>query len=147
MSEEPESGRKDGRGRPFGFKLSDDTKDKIRQKRIGQHHTKETKDKISISLSKYFRSQDPLDDNLNRDYKNTEEARKWIDSNTDDINSSEDVLTSRRIIYLSQVEQPFGSDINRVSSHNMTPEFLLLLKEELIEMGMIDEAGLIFDIL
>ena len=38
------------RGRPIGHKLSETTKEKIRQKRLGTSHTKETKDKISKSL-------------------------------------------------------------------------------------------------
>jgi len=40
------------RGRPEGHKLSQESKDKIRDGRLGKRHTQETRDKISMSLSK-----------------------------------------------------------------------------------------------
>jgi hypothetical protein len=42
------------RGRPFGYKLSDESKQKISESKIGQTHDLDTKDKISASLKRYF---------------------------------------------------------------------------------------------
>ena len=36
---------KNRQGRPLGFKLSEESKNKIRQSRIGKRHTQETKNK------------------------------------------------------------------------------------------------------
>jgi hypothetical protein len=44
------------RGRPLGFKLSEESKDKIRESRTGQEHAVQTKRKISKSLKRYFRT-------------------------------------------------------------------------------------------
>lgn len=44
------------RGRPFGHKLSEESKNKIRQSRLGQDHSDKTRVKISKSLNKYFNS-------------------------------------------------------------------------------------------
>jgi len=44
------------RGRPMGYQLSKESKDKISKSRTGQFHSQKTKDKISKSLKKYFRT-------------------------------------------------------------------------------------------
>ena len=46
------------RGRPQGYKLSEESKDKIRQSRIGQIHDNEIKIKISNSLKRYFKTEE-----------------------------------------------------------------------------------------
>ena len=141
MSEETNTKRQQGRrGRPLGFRLSSETKEKIRQKRTGTLHTEETKNKISKSLSAYFRKKDPLTNTLEYDYRfSSSEVCGWIGTHSNSINSCDDVLTNKRIIYLSQIEQAFGEDIERFFSHNMTPEFILLLKEEMIAQGLLTE--------
>lgn len=148
MSEETANKTQGRRGRPLGFKLSSETKEKIRVKRTGTFHTEETKEKISKSLSAYFRRKDPLTDSLERDYRYfSREACSWIDTYSNSINDCEDVLTNKRIVYLSQMEQAFGDDIEKFFSHNMTPEFILLLKEELISKGLITEMEFINSVL
>jgi len=44
------------RGRPLGYKLSAESKDKIRKSRIGTTHSDGTKNKISKSLKAYFKT-------------------------------------------------------------------------------------------
>lgn len=149
MSEETDTKQQRGRrGRPLGYKLSRESREKIRQKRLGVRHTEETKEKISKSLSAYFKSRDPLTSTLEYDYRySSSEVCGWIDSHSNSINACEGVLTNRRIVYLSQMEQAFGEDIERFFSHNMTPEFILLLKEELISKGLITEMEFINSVL
>lgn len=127
------------RGRPLGLKLSEETKDKIRHKRIGKAHTEKTKDKISESMHKHFKSRDLLTESLAYDYRfSTEEVLCWIDNNEESINNCEEVLTNKRISYANQIEQPVGVNIDQFFGHNMTPEFILLLKEELLANGLED---------
>jgi hypothetical protein len=44
------------RGRPVGYQLSEESKDKIRNGRMGTRHSQKTRDKISKSLKKYFKT-------------------------------------------------------------------------------------------
>jgi len=122
------------RGRPFGHRLNDNTKDKIRQHRLGTHHDQETKDKISKSLSEYFKKRDSFSRSINQEYSEiSSEATEWIDENSDELDKEADILTERRLMYSRQLEISLGHEIEVLFGHNATPEFLLLLKEELIE--------------
>jgi conjugal transfer/entry exclusion protein len=44
------------RGRPLGFKLSEESKAKISKSKTGQLHDEETKEKISDSVRAYFQT-------------------------------------------------------------------------------------------
>lgn len=148
MSEDTVYKKQGRRGRPLGFKLSSETKEKIRQKRIGTYHTEETKEKISRSLSDYFKRKDLFTDTLEYDYRfSSNEIYSWIGNHSGCINLCDDVLTNKRIVYLSYIEQSFGDDIERLFSHNMTPEFILLLKEDMISRGLINEIEFIDSVL
>lgn len=137
MDYEDEIGKKVGR--PFGHKLSDKTKDKIRNKRLGTHHTQETKDKISRSLSEYFGKRDSLSASLEHEYSYvSDEAVEWVCNNKEAIDESEYVITEKRLSYLKQMELCMGSDIEYLFGHNSTPEFLLLLKEKLLSTNDTD---------
>lgn len=140
--------KKNSRGRPLGFKLSEETKDKIREKRIGRAHSEETKEKISRSLAAYFKSKDPLTDSLENDYRYfPEEANEWISDNSLSINDIGDVFTNKRLTYVGQqVEICYGEFIQNFS-HNVTPEFLVLLKEELCKLGRTNELDTLFNII
>jgi len=123
-------------GRPYGHRLSEGTKDRIRQKRLGCCHTKETKDKISRSLAAYFRKRDSLSLSLENEYSYvSDEAVDWVCDHREDIDKTEHVMTERRLIYLRQLEICMGSDIEHLFGHNITPELLMILKEELKEEG------------
>ena len=120
------------RGRPFGHRLSEETKDKIRDGRLGTHHSKETKDKISKSLIAYFKKRDSLAASLEHEYSYvSEEAAEWVYDNRDVIDETDCVMTEKRLSYLNQVELCLGNDIESLFGHNTTPEFLLILKEEI----------------
>jgi len=123
---------KRGRGRPKGFKLTEYSKEKIRQYRLGTRHSDETKDKISSSLRDHFKSLDRFSDTMVADYRYQEDVSEWIDDNQDELDDVRHILTNKRMVYVSQMEICKGLDIYDLS-HNATPEFFLLLKEELLE--------------
>jgi len=129
------------RGRPCGYELSDITKEKIRRSRTGTPHSEETRDKISRSLIRYFRKRDPVSKGIEREYRRfPKQAVKWLSEHRSDIDDTEGIMTNKRMIYLSQLEVCYGSDIENFS-HSSTPEFLMLLKEELRNSGMSDELN------
>jgi hypothetical protein len=48
------------RGRPKGYKLSDDSKAKISASKTGQQHKEETKEQIAESVRKYYKTPEGL---------------------------------------------------------------------------------------
>ena len=124
------------RGRPFGYRLDDFTKEKIRNHRLGTHHAQETKDKISRSLTEYFKRKDSFSSSINQEYSEVVEAVDWINENLDGLDEEADILTERRLLYSRQLEISLGHEIEVLFGHSATPEFLLLLKEELTERGV-----------
>ena len=139
---------KNRQGRPLGFKLSEESKNKIRQSRIGKRHTQETKNKISKSRIKYYEEKDKLTDSLHYDYRFYQDgAHDWIDTNKAAINTCNNVLSNKKLSYLNQVERGCGDDIYKLFSHNITPEFVLLLKEELLSKGLLYEIDILNSIL
>jgi len=130
------------RGRPFGHRLSDCTKEKIRQSRIGKKHSEATKNKISRSLLIYFRKKNSLAESIEHEYSYiSEEATDWISENREEIDAKLDssVLTDKRMYYMNQIELNFGSEIEYLFGHNMTPEFLVMIKERLSDVEDLDE--------
>ena len=118
------------RGRPLGFKLSEETKQAISRAKRNQKHTQETKDKISASLLEYFRRKSPLSEEMINTYCRCDDdsmCRWFIESKTE-IDSSDDILTYRSLINANKIEISFGHDIERIS-HNITPELLVMFKE------------------
>jgi hypothetical protein len=127
---------KRGRGRPLGYKLSDHTKEKIRRKRLGTHHTEETKNKISKSLIEYFKKKNSLSTSIEYEYSEiSDEAVDWIYENRDALDRTEHVVTERRLLSIKQLEICLGSDIEELFGHNTTPEFLMMLKEDVQRLG------------
>lgn len=125
------------RGRPLGYKLSEESKHKIRLKRLGTHHTLETKNKISKSLKAYFRRRDSLSRSISNEYlRISDQAVDWIADNKDKIDSIDDVMSTKRLNNLQQLELYFGSEIEDLFGHQMTPEFLLLVKELIENCGL-----------
>ena len=57
MSKKQGNGR---RGRPIGYRLSEESKRAISESKKGQVHKQATKDKISRSLIVYFRKKNPV---------------------------------------------------------------------------------------
>ena len=127
------------RGRPFGYKLTEETKEKIRQKRLGTKHSQRTKNKISKSLSQYFKNRDSLAASLEQEYSYvSEQAANWVYDNRDVINETDHVMTERRMLYLRQLEIAVDRDIENLFGHNVTPEFLMMVREDLQELGCTD---------
>lgn len=125
------------RGRPFGHRLSELSKDRIRRSRIGTKHKQETKDKISKSLSAYFKKRDSLSVSLEYEYTDvSSEAVEWIFNNREDIDESESVMTERRLSYFKQLEISMGHELEQLFGHNNNPEILLMLKQELSDAGI-----------
>ncbi len=125
---------KNPRGRPVGHRLSEETKEKIRIGRLGSNHTTRTKDKISKSLSAYFKKRDSLADSIEQEYNYiSDEAARWIADNREEIDDEEyaTIMTEKRLSYLKQIEICMGSDIEHLFGHNTTPELLLMLKEQI----------------
>jgi len=135
------------RGRPEGFRLSEDSKERIRESRFGRRHSEETKDKISKSLVKYFKEKDPLSDTMRDDYKYFPKSiRRWILNNKEDIDKTENVMTEKKLLFLGKLELCLGSEIDDFS-HNATPEFFVMLKEELTEQGLTNELEILHSLL
>jgi hypothetical protein len=125
------------RGRPYGHRLSEKTKDKIRQKRIGMHHSPETRTKISKALSDFFKKQGSVSTDMLRDYEDFEELVSWIEENSEYLDDEDNIIvTERRLSSFRQLEVSLGkNEIEQLFGHSATPEFLLLLKEELEKLG------------
>lgn len=125
------------RGRPEGYKLSNTSKNKIRQKRLGTHHSRETKNKISKSLKEYFRKKDPLSQSIEQEYSDiSEEAVDWVCENRRELDDEDnDFVSDKKLTHLRQLEISFGADLENLFGHGTTPEFILLLREELEAKG------------
>ncbi len=119
------------RGRPDGHKLSQETKNKIAQSKVGHRHSIETKDKIAAGLVKYFKKKNPLSKELTRMYGDV--AGDWIEENKEEIDAAEDVNTLIRMRAISRVEYPVGPAIEWMAINNVTPELLVLAKEAMEE--------------
>lgn len=125
---------KNPRGRPFGHRLSEKTKEKIRIGRLGSSHTTQTKNKISKSLTMYFKNRDSLADSIEQEYSYiSDEAVAWIVEHQEEIDDDgcAYIMTEKRLSYLKQIELCMGSDIEYLFGHNTTPELLLMLEEEI----------------
>ena len=131
------------RGRPIGYKLNDSTKDKIREKRLGTSHSNATKDKISKSLTAFFRSRESLTDSIYGEYVDySNEISEWFDDNRDDIDESNGlIMTEKRLSNTRTFEICLGHEIEQLFGHNANPEFFLLLKEELEKDGCEEELA------
>ena len=124
------------RGRPLGFRLSEESKRAISESKRGQHHKQETKDKISRSLIYYFRSLNPLSEELNNMYCTMDESIcEWINEFEDELDNTEDVMTLKSLRNARRIEINYGDNIE-FFCHEMTPELIFLFKEACEQRGM-----------
>ena len=126
------------RGRPLGYKLSEETKTAIRCSKVGQKHSQETKDKISKSLLRYFRKKNPLSVEMENSYGNYDEdgyLLEWIEEMREFIDSSEDILTYRSVYNMARYEHSTSVDVESIS-HEVTPELLLMFKQHCLSVGV-----------
>jgi len=125
------------RGRPPGFRMTEESKRSISYSKTGQRHKQTTKDKISKTLMIYFKKLHPLSEEIARKYGRleNEEFNYWIIDNKESIDIVEDVRTERAMRNSRRIELAYGQNIEYFS-HNLTPETLLILKEDLERQGI-----------
>jgi len=101
------------RGRPAGYKMREESKRAISSSKIGQKHKQDTKDKISRTLTIYFRKLHPLSEEITKRYSliNDDALNYWIDSNKDNLDNVEDVRTERSMRNSRKIEIAYGSNI------------------------------------
>ena len=118
------------RGRPLGFRLSEESKRAISVAKTGQLHRAETKDKISRSLIMYFRRKNPISEEITNRYCGSmdDELCDWIQSVGDELDSSMDIMTEKAMYNKCKIEITCGNNIE-FFSHDMNPELLYLFKE------------------
>jgi len=122
------------RGRPIGYRLSEESKRAIAESKKGQFHKQETKDKISKSLIIYFKQFNSLADEITNRYCRTDDdiVCDWANDAREDLDESESVLTRKSMRNKRRMEISFGNDIE-FFSHNLTPETMVILKQLFIE--------------
>ncbi len=146
MSDKEKDNDKKKRGRPIGFKLSEESKKAISEAKIGQRHSQETKDKISKSLILYFKKQHPLSDEIERRYcEMDEDLQEWAESVRSELNDITDVMTKRSMRVTRRIEMNCGNNIEYFG-HHLTPEVILLFKEfcelnNLDPLDVLDKLG------
>lgn len=118
------------RGRPTGFRLSEESRKAISDSKRGQRHTQETKDKISRSLIIYFKKLNPLSDEIEKRYCKMDdfETCDWVQGARDDLNNLDDVRTDRSMRNTRRIELTCGHYIE-FFGHEVTPEVIVLFKE------------------
>lgn len=92
---------KKGRGRPLGFRLTEESKRAISESKKGQKHSEETKRKISKTLMLYFKALHPLSKEFQEEYQDildsNEAIQEWFELVKEELDTSEDILTERAI--------------------------------------------------
>ena len=121
------------KGRPIGYKLSEASKRAISEAKRGQKHKESTKSKISKSLKNYFRRKHPLSDEIANNYCRMSDdiLCSWLHEVSDDLDDCVDVLTQRTLYNKLKIEISYGTNIEDIFSHSITPEILLMYKEHI----------------
>lgn len=125
------------RGRPIGFKLSEESKLAISESKKGQKHKQSTKDKISRSLIIYFKKRNPLSEEIISRYCRVGDdlTCDWVNSIMEELDDLDDILTEKTLRSTIRTEISCGNDIE-LFSHSMTPELLVLFKELCNKIGI-----------
>lgn len=129
--------RQGRRGRPLGYKLSEESKRAISESKKGQKHRPETRDKISKSLIVHFKNKNPLSEELANMYCNFDENGEfndWIEDNCEILDGCDDILTLKSLRNARRIEITLGINIEYFS-HEITPELIVLFKEACEEEG------------
>ncbi len=125
------------RGRPLGLRLSEESKRAISESKMGQRHRQATKDKISKSLTAYFRRLNPLSEEIIETYCRADDDLlcNWINEVREQLDSTENILTTKAMRNSNLMEITCGSNVE-LFSHNLTPELIVIFKEFCEEIGM-----------
>jgi len=134
------------RGRPIGYKLSEESKRAISEAKKGQFHRQETKDKISKSLIVYFRNKNPVSVEMIKYYSrlNKGEACEWLGNSREHIDCCDELVTEKTLRNKQKIEITCGANIE-LFSHSLTPELLVLFKEYATRLGI--TTDLAYDLL
>lgn len=134
-----------GRGRPLGFRLSEESKRAISNSKKGQKHSEETKDKISKTLISYFKHINPLSDELYEQYKDVIDShdiiKQWFNNNRYKYDDTSDIYTEKSLnskrfreisieYNINMEENPYLNDITD------NPELLCEIKELCTKYGL-----------
>lgn len=122
------------RGRPVGYAMSVESRKKSGKTRTGYKQSLETKDKISASVIKYYKKLNPISDEMLKYYIEIgagAEALRFLISNKEVIDSFDDVKTERSLRNKRYYELEFKDWCDYNISDTVTPELLIMLKEEI----------------
>jgi len=125
------------RGRPLGYKLSEQSKQAISESKFGHKHSEDTKDKISKSLLYFYKQKYPLSDEMLKTYHTRfgEDVASWVAANMDELDDLDDVLTDRFMLNTRRRELQFNSDFYK-SKTTMDIDKLIEIKFILEEFGI-----------
>jgi len=129
------------RGRPIGYKLSEESKRAISASKKGQVHKQVTKDKISRALIVYFRKKNPVSVEMINYYGRIsgQDACDWIGDASEVIDECEEIITEKALRNKQKMEITCGANIE-LFSHRITPELLMLFKEHCEKLGKTPDA-------
>ena len=136
------------RGRPLGFKLSEESKRAISDSKRGQRHKQETRDKISKSLVIFFKHRRPLSEEISNTYLRYEDESicEWMNEEMcEKLDNTEDVFTERTLRNKRRIEILCGHNIE-LFSHDLNPETLTLFREY-CELNKLDKDEALDEIL
>jgi len=127
--------RRGRKGRPIGFRLSEASKRAISEAKKGQKHKEATKNKISRSLINYFKRKNPLSEEILSTYCRIDDDSfcEWMYEVEEELDECRDILTQRVIRNKLKIEISYGNNIEEIFSHKITPELLLMFKQEVLE--------------
>ena len=139
--------KKNSRGRPLGYKLSDKSKKAISESKRGQKHSEETKEKISRTLMLYFRNIHPLSKEFSEEYgallESDDEVKEWFEAMRDNFDSCSEVLTEKALN--SKRLREISIELNMDMSSNPAVDSFTNNPEKMCELRKACEAkGLSF---
>lgn len=133
------------RGRPLGFRLSEESKRAISESKKGQRHSEATKEKISRTLLSYFRNMYPLSQELYDNYediiRNSPEIKDWFDSIKSSFDQCSGILTERSLNSkrFREISIEYNIDMTDniyANKITVTPERICELKEQCSICGL-----------
>ena len=135
------------RGRPLGYRLSEESKRAIAESKRGQRQKPETREKISRSLTIRFKQFNLLSEEIQNKYCNIgdDELCGWANDVSDELDDTENVFTNKTMRNKRAVELTSGHYIEYFS-HEMTPEFVVMLKDLVEEIGSDDAMETLMDL-
>jgi len=134
------------RGRPTGFRLSEESKRSISESKKGQKHKQETKDKISRTLRFRFKDFNSLSEEIINRYcrSDDDDLCDWANDVREELDLSKDVFTNKTMNNTRRMELTCGDNIE-FFSHSLTPELIYMIRE-LLEDDSLDVEDILEDL-